>query len=190
MRILAYIVKEWDTFVGWLEALVHIHQTTGTLPPVPVSGGAPVTVTSPPVAVPLLPAGVTLVDSVNGLVKIDAADAVDPAHPGQLWAAAPMLASLTPGSQAYATVNWNTAAAKSADQGLGLHTRVNTMVPAKNPDGTEGWGNSNPIVWIDNAWSIGSEFATWDAAIAQAVAIATRMANATPGDVAGFSPHH
>ena len=186
MHILAYIVKEWDTFVGWLESLVHIHQTTGALPPPPVPGST-ASVASPPVAVPLLPAGVTLVDAVNGLVKIDAADAI---HPGQLWAAAPTLASLSPGSQAYATVNWNTAAAKSADQGLGLHTRVNTMVPAKNPDGTEGWGNSNPIVWIDNAWSIGSEFATWDAAIAQAVVIATRMANATPGDGAGFSPHH
>lgn len=182
----------WQRISEWWHLLWH-HAQAGTLPPAPVPGGVPVTippiggtVTPPAPPLPVLPAGVTLVDTVNGLVKIDAAESV---WPGQLWACLPTLAALATGSQAWATVNYNTAAAKAANNGLGLHSRVNTMVPAKNADGTDGWKNSDPFVWIDNAWSIGAEFSTWDAVTAQAVAVATRGAHPNAGG-GGFVPGH
>lgn len=174
------LAKDWHIFSAWISALIH-HHRAGTLPPAPQPGQSAIIT-----GAPVLPAGVTLADAVNGLVKIDAAEAV---WPGQLWACFPTLAALATGSQAWATVNYNTAAAKAAGNGLGLHSRVNTMVPAKNADGTDGWTNSDPFVWIDNAWSIGAEFSTWDAVTAQAVAIATRGAHPHDGG-GGFVPGH
>lgn len=193
---LAIISKDWHVFFAWIETIIHHHQA-GTLPPAPQPGQSAIitgTATSsapPPVTVLAnLPSGVTYVDSVNGLFKIEAADAV---YPAQLYCVRPDLAGIPAGTQAFATANWNSSSAKIADQGLGLHGRVNTMVPAKNADGSDGWANSNPIVWIDNAWSIGAEFDTWDKAIAKAVEIATNLAKAAanPGNGgAGFVPHH
>jgi hypothetical protein len=197
---IAYLSKEWHVFFAWIETLI-VHHQAGTLPPAPQPGqsaiisGTTTSGTAPPTgatgAAPALnlPAGVTYVDSINGLVKLDAADAV---YPGQHWCVFPMLAEVPAGTQAWATINYNTATAKSADNGLGLHVRVNTMITAKNSDGTEGWTNSYPFVWLDNAWSVGSEFPTWDAAIAKAVEMATNLvkAAANTGGGSGFVPHH
>ena len=196
----------WQKIEAWWHLLWH-HAQAGTLPNAPVAGGVPVTIPpvggtvtppAPPIPVPApvatapeplpgLPAGVTYADATNGLFKIDAADAV---YPGQLYCVRPDLAGIPAGTQAYATANWNTSSAKVADQGLGLHVRVNTMVPAKDADGSNGWANSNPLVWIDHAWSIGAEFDTWDKAVAQAVVIANRLAHASTGGGSGFSPGH
>jgi hypothetical protein len=193
MHVLAYIVKEWDAFVGWLEALMHIHQTTGSLPPAPAPGTT-VGVTSPPAPAPSvpvqpanLPAGVTYMDQVNCLFKIDAADAI---YPGQLYCVRPDMAGIAPDTQAFATGNWNSSSAKMSDEGLGLWARVDKMVPAKNADGSDGWTRAYPMQWIENAWSIGAEFDTWDKAIAQAVVIANRLAHASTGSGSGFVPHH
>src|SRR5690348_13047722 len=160
---LAIISKDWHVFFAWIETLIHHHQA-GTLPPAPQPGQSAIiagvaTGSTPPASgasdpgtagahAANLPAGVTYVDSVNGLFKIDAADAV---YPGQLYCVRPDLAGIPAGTQAFATANWNSSSAKLADQGLGLHGRVNTVVPAKNADGSDGWANSNPIVWINNA---------------------------------------
>lgn len=155
-------------------------------PPVVVQ---PPVVTAPPPAVGSgkLPAGVSYVDPVNGLFKIAVADAI---YPGQLYCVRPDLAGIAPGTQAFATGNWNSSSAKMADDGLGLWVRVDKMVPAKNADGSDGWTSAYPLQWIDNAWSIGAEFDTWDKVVAQAVVIANRLAHASTGSGVGFSPKH
>lgn len=121
-----------------------------------------------------LPAGVTLIDPVNGLVRIEATESI---FPGQGWACIPTLAVLTPGSQAYATVDYNCSTKKNLDDAHGLadHSRVNTMVPATIA-GVPSWTNSSPFVWLEHARTVGAEFATWPTAIAEAVRMATNMA--------------
>lgn len=198
---IATISKEWHVFFAWIETLIHHHQA-GTLPPAPQPGQSAIiagTATSaappaepapaPATALANLPAGVTYVDSVNGLFKIDAADAV---YPAQLYCLRPDLAGIPADTQAFATGNWNSSSAKMSDEGLGLWARVDKMVPAKNADGSEGWTRAYPLQWIDNAWSIGAEFDTWDKVIAKAVEIATNLAKAAAntGGGSGFVPHH
>ena len=147
--------------------------------PTPAPVTAPVVVT--------LPAGVSIADATNGLVKIDAADAV---FPGQLYSVAPSLPFFDPQSQAYATVAYNTAYGASADEGLGMHVRVNTMIAVASPTGLTGkFTNSVPYQWIPNAYTIGAEFDTWDKAIARAVVVATNLSKPpVNGNGAGFSP--
>lgn len=172
---------------AWFAAIWH-HFHAGTLPD-PPSAGNPATlppvdpgVVTPP-APPITgappttwPSGITLIDSANGLVRIDAAEAV---FPGKLYAVAPSLPRFDPQSQAYATVAYNTSYGASADQGLGMHIRVNTMVPVSTPTGiAPKFTNSNPYQWIANAYTIGSEFDTWPKAIERAVFVAGNLAKA------------
>jgi|SRR5690348_12580521 len=169
-----------------------LHKATAeAAPPATVSAppvAQPPVVTAPPKVAPSpLPAGVSYADPVNGLFKIDAADAI---YPAQLYCVRPDLAGIPADTQAYATGNWNSSSAKMSDEGLGLWARVDKMVPAKNADGSDGWTRAYPMQWIDNAWSIGAEFDTWDKVIAQAVVIANRLAHASTGSGAGFGPKH
>lgn len=184
-KILAEIVAFFKKLFGKLFGSTAT--TTPSPTPAPAPTPSPTPVTPPSTPAPTLPQGVTLKDPINGLVQIDAAEAV---FPNQLYCVFPLLPFLKTGSQAFATVNWNTSSAKLSDQGVGLWVRVSKLVPTKNADGSDGWGNSKPLVWLDNAWSIGSEYDTWDKAIKEATVIATRMATANPGNGgAGFGPN-
>lgn len=200
----------WTKLLEWWNLLWH-HAHAGTLPDAPKPGDPPVAippanpgvVTPPAPVIPepvvppspahgTFPAGVTLVDTLNGLVKIDAAEAI---HPGQLYACQPSLALLGRHSQAFATVAYNCAYGKSADEGLGMHLRVNTMVvvPVQNALTPE-YTNSYPFIWVQDAWTVGAEFDTWDTAIAHAVFMAGNLAKGITGGNAGFVPpgpgHH
>lgn len=189
--VIAYITKEIHIFIAWLEALVHIHKTTGSLPPAPKPGET-VGVTSPappPVTTrtntyaqvgDTLAPGVKFRDGVNGLVSFDKADAI---FPGQLFCTSLLAPFIAIGSQARATCEYNGAYGKMGDipgDVFPFHVRVNTMVPAETIDGTKTWKNSNPWVWVDgdnpHCWTIGDEFDSWVKAEAEAVQIATNMA--------------
>lgn len=104
--------------------------------------------------------GVTLADAINGLVALDPAMYGDKVA-GQLFCAAPTIASVAAKSKAAATIEWNCASAKMGDQGEIFYVRVCNMV---TQDST-----SRPWIptsnWIANAWSVGDEFREWPAAL-------------------------
>lgn len=135
---------------------------------IPTASGS--TTSSPPASSPAsagLPPGVSLVDKVNGLVAFD--PSINPALAGQSFCVFPALALFDKGSQAAATIIFNTANAKGAEvNGLGLWIRVSKVVANVGGAAFAPFKMPVPPEWIDNAWTFGSELNTWDAVLTAA----------------------
>ena len=133
----------------------------------PASGS---TSSAPPASAPAsagLPPGASLVDKVNGLVAFDAS--INPALAGQSFCVFPALALFDKGSQAAATIIFNTGMAKGAEQnGLGLWIRVSKVVANVGDAAFAPFKLPVPPEWIDKAWTFGAEVNTWDAVLTAA----------------------
>ena len=146
---------------------VNVTVNNGGSSSAPPASGSTASAPPAPISAASLPGGVTLVDKVNGLVAFDAS--INPALAGQSFCVFPALALFDKGSQAAATIIFNTAMAKGAEQnGLGLWIRVSKVVADVGGAAFAPFKLPVPPEWIDKAWTFGAEVNTWDAVLTAA----------------------
>lgn len=195
-RIEAALKSGEQRVVAWFEAIIHHHEA-GTTPPPPVAGTDKAAVL-PPIPAPsqgsVAAPGITLVDATLGLYTIDSvtkmlAEKYGPSYPVQYFQAIPDLAKFDPKSMAAAMTEWNCVTAKTADQSPDhelLYVRVNRMIQ-NTASALRPWQPAVPPQWVDNAWSIGAEYADWPSVEKRALELFYPPVGAAhPANDAGF----